>query len=990
MDPRLKELGQKYGGTFGGNGVAQLPTVQNANLPQIYFDPTSNQHVTVNGNGAVVPINPVPTKAPNLFQKIASIGTETFGYRPDKPSLLQTAVTGLGKFVYHTGQDIFRSAAGVGQTFVDAQTQPIQLQINQKLQAQLNATQTALIHDYGVGKVSRSDYEVKLKQIADAQEKISRELVTPILAGPTPAVRARQVVDTAVNALSLGTYTPVKAVGAKAVGKGFTLLSEQPARQGIEQTLFTIGQKVEDALQRIPSFRDLVTHNTQAFLDRSITQLSGETSSQFIARNAKNIAVGLLIKRPILYQTNIGQAESLYNDLLSGHYGQSVRDAAWIGAQAIGGGPIGWFFRNTKRFGGTLRELANGKGSFIDELSKRIGDGSPVQIATYLQGLRETNPGAFTKAEKTLRIAQEVNLQATGEDVTQAALAVTSHYDQHAIDLTSLNPERLVGDLDKWAQADEIARKLDKEGKYVAVRWDTAAKNALADRLIQAGDDFKAMADAITEMSAQPGVGWGNNQILMARITNAVRNADSAEAAAKEIRGISTAATLAHDIPPSVAKRLEKLGYSVAEPWGGRKTPKVDFTDTRRLVSAVSNGSDIFDEAVAPHPALESIAAGLRKFGLSPEANTKVAYDKLSEALVSNLNEIHLSGELGLGGDVEDQAKGAKFILSRLQSYINRQKPNPYLNVFTAGRGHQSALQDIRQMNIKEIMEALPGVNKDTAKGVQRAVLKAYTDVPLEFRGLGIKAFDYAYRTPGARAYFRIQSALRYTYNPFFRLQEVAETKILSHAKANNLVWMKPAPNSTALLIFWTIQRSSPQVIRGEATQDLTIGRIHANLLNSQRRDLAGLALDIASKRGTTVEQMIQDHPDELADALRVIVQYPTKGVLNSPLARTLNIVFFPMRYNIKVTALVAKEVAKLPPTVQTAFIHSMFKMSDWLKSSEGIQWQSNNADAIQVFSYFTPMQNIQSVLNLLHGGVSSVGELGQLGGLPFGFIAQI
>jgi hypothetical protein len=176
----------------------------------------------------------------------------------------------------------------------------------------------------------------------------------------------------------------------------------------------------------------------------------------------------------------------------------------------------------------------------------------------------------------------------------------------------------------------------------------------------------------------------------------------------------------------------------------------------------------------------------------------------------------------------------------------------------------------------------------------------------------------------------------------------------------------------------------------GEATQDLTIGREHANLLKTQKRDLAGLALDIAEKKGITVEQMVRDHPEELGDALRVIVQYPSKGILNSPLARTLNLAFFPMRYNLKVAGLVAKEVSKLPPTVQTAFIHSMFKMSDWMKSPEGIQWQSDNADAIQVFSYFTPIQNVESVLNLLHGKPDSVGSLGLLGGLPFGFISQI
>jgi hypothetical protein len=208
--------------------------------------------------------------------------------------------------------------------------------------------------------------------------------------------------------------------------------------------------------------------------------------------------------------------------------------------------------------------------------------------------------------------------------------------------------------------------------------------------------------------------------------------------------------------------------------------------------------------------------------------------------------------------------------------------------------------------------------------------------------------------------------------------------------KANNLVWMKSRQELNDASKLLDEAKLFTTGYTGEATQDLTLGRINANLLKTQKRDLAGLALDISEKRGISLQEMVQDHPDELADALRVIVQYPTKGLLNSPLARTLNIAFFPMRYNLKVAGLVAGEVAKLPPTIQTAFIHSMFKTSDWLKSPEGIQWQSDNSDAIQLFSYFSIYNNVQSVLNRLHGRPSSVADMGLLGGLPFGFISQM
>lgn len=989
-DPRLQELGQKYGGNFAGNGLVTAPAIGNPNVPQIFFDQNTNQHYTLT-NGNPTPVSQVnANKSQNIFQKVSAVAQQTFGFSPDHPSILRGAISGLGKFVVHSAEDVIKQGYRASRTPADFGLAVYRTQEAEQKSKVLRANLDLITRAYGAGKVSKEDYQRELKRINDGFSQVNDIVKSSFQSGDAAKQDAIGVGQTAVNVLSVGKYKALET-GVKAVGKGFALYSQPAERQGLEKVLFSAGKQVETALQRIPAFRELVMRNASFFLDESTKQLAGETTSQFLSRNAKSLATGLLIKRPIVYQTNIGLAQDLYNHLLDGNYNQSVKDAAWIGAQAVGGGPIGWFFRNTKKYAGKVRALALGKASFIDEISKKLGNGSPTQIASYLEDLKVNDPNAFAKAEKTLKIAQEVNLQATGEDATRAALAVTSHYEQHAIDLATLTPAQLVDDLNRWSQADTIAQKLspkDGEAQYVAVRWDTPAKQAVATAVEQAGDDFKAMVDAVTKLSSQPGVGWGNNPILMAKITDAIRTAESAADAAKTIRGIKTASTLSHDIPSSAAKRLTKLGYSIAEPFGGRKTPKVDFKDTRKLVSSVSSGSDIFDEAVAPQPQLAALAGVLRKYGLSPEANTTVAYDKLAEALVTNLEQLDATTVLGVVGD--DQAKGAKYILSRLQEYINKQAPNPYLNVGTLGRGKQSALQDVRQMNIKEIQEALPGTSRNTAKRLQQAILKSYTDVPLEFRGLGIKAFDYAYRIPGANAYFRIQSALRYTYNPFFRAQELIETKTLSHLKANNLVWMKPKAELDRVATVLDNSKIFTTGYTGEATQDLTIGRIHANLLKTQKRDLAGLALDIAEKKGITIEQMVQDYPEELADALRVVVQYPTKGALNSSLARTLNIAFFPMRYNLKVAGVVAKEIAKLPPTVQTAFIHSMFKGRAWLKSPEGIQWQSDHADAIQLFSYFLPTQNVASVLHLLTSKPNSIGELGLLGGLPFGFISQI
>lgn len=983
-DPRLQQLGQQYGGNFGGSGVANAPSIGTINRG-IYFDPATNQHYTLQ-NGQPKYLQNTAHPSQNIFQKIGAVASQSF-------NIGETIAKAGARFVVNTPKYIYQGSEGFLRPVAEVITRSPQAELGNIRDMQSTLDQSLQqYHDmYKSGKLSKDAYTKALLDLSKGYDDLSND-AQDIQRRAQKEGDARSVIlsaaETAATILSVGRYKPIEATGAKAIGEGFTLLNAPPAKVGLEGALNAAASKVENALQTIPSFRELVTRNLGKINTQNAQQIAGETTAQFLSRNSKDLAIGLLIKRPIVYQTNIGLGDDIYKDIIKGNYNQALKDSAWIGALAIGGGPLGWFFRQGGKLTSKLGELASGKSSFIDEISKRIGNGSPTQIADYLSGLKGKQ---FADTEKTLRIAQEVNLQTADNNAVKAADYVLNHYQQHNIALEYLTPKQLVEDLGKWSQADEIARTLspkDQPTEYVAVRWDTATKNAVANQVRQAGDDVQAITQALDELASQPGVGWSNNRILMAKIVNAIRGSATADEAAQKIKDIPTASTLAKDIPERYAKKLAKLGYSVAEPFGGRKTPKVDYQDTRKLVSSITHGSDVFDEATAPHPVMDSLMTPLRKFGLTPESNTKVAYDKLSDTLVTNLEELHATTDLGLVG--EDTQQGAKFILSRLQNYVDKQAPNPYLNVLVAGRSEQSALQDIRQMNIKEIMEALPGTSRDTAKALQKSILKAYTDVPLEFRGLGIKAYDYAYRFPGAKIYSRIQSALRYTYNPFFRTQEVIETKMLSHLKANNLVWMKTRQKLDDVSQLLDDSKIFTTGYTGEATQDLTIGRIHANLLKTQKRDLAGLALDIAEKRGISIDQMVADHPDELADALRVIVQYPTKGALNSPLARTLNIAFFPMRYNLKVASIVAKEVAKLPPTLQLPFIHSMFQFSGWLKSPEGIQWQSDNADVLQIFSYLTVENNITGVLNLLHGKPTSVSDVGLLGGLPFGFISQI
>jgi len=174
-------------------------------------------------------------------------------------------------------------------------------------------------------------------------------------------------------------------MATKAVGEGFVLLDNPATRTGFLKLVETASIKVEDALQHIPAFRELVIRNTQNIVSTSAKQLAGETTQQFLTRNGKSIAIGLLIKRPIVYQTNIGLAENIHDHLLEGNYPEVVKDSAWLAVQALGGGPLGYVLRKGKSLGVKMGELARGKGSFIDEISKQVGTYKFNQIAEYIK-----------------------------------------------------------------------------------------------------------------------------------------------------------------------------------------------------------------------------------------------------------------------------------------------------------------------------------------------------------------------------------------------------------------------------------------------------------------------------------------------------------------------------------------------------------------------------------------------------------------------------
>lgn len=959
-EDRLREIVKNFGGFYAGSGVSQV------------LDRQSLKQRT-------------EVKAPreprqNPFQKAVTVGKQGF-------DINKTIAEKTAGFVKNTAVDVAQNAFKTASVLPELASRAISTKLLNNVTIDLNNKRRAATAAYEAGTIDLKTYEETIKGITEGLALNGQRIRNLELPDNFTADRSLAVADTAFNILSLGSYVPLKALGKKGAS---TLFTEGLLGKAITQ--------FDDIITKVPAVNALVARNSASFAK----VMAGETVSQSITRNSRQIVVGLLIKRPLFYQQNIGGGMKIYDSIMEGDYPSALKESAWLSTQMLRGGPIGAFFAGSKWIGKKVRTLSYGTGSYIDDMSKQIGNKNPNQVARFLSTLKDKAPEEYKKALKTFGILQEVNLKASGDEVSVAVRNTLDHYVQHGYKLENITPSQLYKDMSNWSDAFEKANKLLKSGtiagvspsdahKYVVVRWDNIAKNGLADALKATDGSPQAMLEVVNAMAERPGIAWGNNEILLKRIREIAARSRNADEASKSIKAITTASVALKGMPAKAGKEISDLGFVIARPAKGVRAPFVDYADTRKLVTAFQNAdSEVFDIATAPQPTMKMIAKGLEKMGLSPVAANRAAQDKLSEGLVAGLDELDLAKKFAISGN--QSISGGRAILSSLQNYIETLRP-----VFKIGRS--AAITDVRQLRIGEIATVLKLDDKD-AKLVSGALMDAYVKVPMEFRGLGDKVVDYVYRiNPGQKYYSRIQSAFRYTYNLFFRTQESTESFILSGIQGGNRLsvlansgfrWNVARQVSDDAVKLLNESKFFSSSFSGEAAQDLVFGRITANITNGQKRDLAGLAMRIAKTKGVTLEKMLSDFPDEIEDALRVVVQYQRGGILSSPLARTLNIAFFPMRYNLKVTNLAAQVLAKQPPSIQMAAINGLFTMKEWLKSDEGINWQSTHADAIQVFKWLTPINSIEYTMNLLQGHTDGMGGVGLIGGLPLGFITQM
>lgn len=721
--------------------------------------------------------------------------------------------------------------------------------------------------------------------------------------------------------------------------------------------------------------------------------LASGTSYMTAGAAVRATAVNLAFKYPVYFSYTSSTAQDIYQKLDDGKYGAAVRSAAFNAMLLLSGGPIGQALKYGGKAVGGVSARMFGKTSFWDELSKYYGDGSASGFrdaaANIYQQLGAKDGEAFIK---DLAATEATNMQAVAGDAVAAAARVAEGMkNQRGFGtLTSFTHEEGLLDMRKMSEAQRIA---DQTGRQVGLGpitvgvVDARSLKGIGEQLgaVSFRSRFKAWE---TMKKSGANYGWANNENFDKQIKELIRTHRDQVELQNAVLNIK-ASFYVKGFPTKIAKQLGKMGYLPISPVDLQAPFK---EGVGKLSTKFAEGEDYFIKTSQPLPVLGHTGELISRMGLSPNASSERTYQLFNQNVSANLSETEVARsivtKLGMGGskipdDVSD------YMLKKLKNHETR-----------------LPVRDYRMYTNRDIRAAL-GVNSSEALEIQKAISKAYFQVPLAVRGLGDRAVDSIYVLRPTRAvtsrYMKIQGALRFSWNPFFQyLRVIPKTEILASAEGGGVLSsvfggrmgrmgeIRSALHETGAFDKGGFTKTFGA--EGEEFLSPVQRNLGKKLLPMQERSISGLIGAQADRMGMDWKQYMNTYPDQVRDTIQMIAEYDRKSnFLNSPLARTLNIAFFPFRFETKVATIFARNLAKADMMTQVATVNGVLRAHEFLTSDEGQTWYAKNADAIGIMKYITPIASLAEVFeSLLPGHDHHLGNFGELGGLPFGWIPQL
>lgn len=940
-------------------------------------------------------------------------------------------------------------------------------------QSQQNSDSLKNLHSqYKSGKLTSREYQTGLKLLIVDNNRITESqlgLQKRIQADKSDAVKA--TIDTAALLTTILTAGFGKAASVAVAADGLTPIAEKGAADYLaSKAAVPLLNNVEQALNRLATnpelFNNLAPAAQKALQTATAEVVASNGGTMTAAQIARASAANVALKYPIYYNMLSSQGQEIYQKLDDQKYGDAVRQLAVNAGFLLSGGAIGQALKVGGKVAGAAKGAIFGRTSFLDELSKGIGDGNPAGLFNAVNGIED--PGLRKEVIQNLSAVEATNMAAaTGKDAVAAAWRVLNGMASYeGISMNQFNHEDALDNMVNFAKAQRLTDEVSKAhdlGPITVGRVDVRAKKQIGEDILNAQTVEGRLKLWDQMKQTNPNQAWANNDNFDRQIKSLIEKHGNPEALSKAIKEIKATVGI-EGFPEKEAKQLAKMGYLPIKPV---KLEAPFQEGTGRVASKFAEGDDFFTKAVQPLPVLSSVGSFLVKLGLSPSASTSRVYQVFNQNLSENLSNLSVSNSIatrlaertakkGAGETIADASGFSKdelafmkksgitqethpelfkkgevlgetstkqgeavtdevvmtpveasdYIIKTLSNYAH----NPSRGIKVNGKP-LAPITDMRQLTTKDIAAALK-VDTREANDVRGALMDSMLQVPLQVRGLGDKIVDLNYKlNPVAGRYARIQGAARFAWNPFFQAKLAAKTEILSQAEVRGKFPTLAGTNSMLATIFpdkyktiddtrellrthgiFEEKASLGEAIGGEAVNDAGLGaNLTHKLIPSQERSIASMVQVQADRVGLSTQQFVENFPNEVRDTVQMIAQYDRNSeFLNSSMARTLNLAFFPFRFEYKVASIMARSLAQTSPMTQLAVINGLYRAHDWLNSTEGQAWYSQNSDVIGLIKYFTPISTLGEVSHLLGGNVDSVGSLGELGGLPFGWIPQL
>lgn len=919
---------------------------------------------------------------------------------------------GAGKFlatsVTHMATSIPREVVGIVHGFSDRKAiSTIQAQ------TQHNSDVLIALHDnYKAGRITAKQYQQGLITLGKATNSVvdqNTALDNKISADQTNAYKA--TIDSAAAAATILTagFGGAASIAAGATNGAISTGDRTAAEWLVSKAASSYLGDAEGALSRVASdpelFNSLPEAAQQAMQKSAAEIIAGDSGNMTAAQLARASATNLALKYPIYYSALSTTGQQIYKELDQKKYGAAMRTLAFNAALLLSGGPIGQAIKAAGAAGRGAVDAIFGRTSFIDELSKGIGDGSPDGLFNAINAIDD--PTERQTVIKQMSSLESTNLGAVdGKDPTAAAWRVLNGMSNYeGVSMNDFTHEQALDNMVNFAKAqqlaDDTAQSLGIKSVTVG-RVDAGILNRIS-ALLSPINNVEDRLNAWDALKAEnPNTAWANNDNFDRQVKALINKHESSTALDSALRNISASSKIA-GFPKNVETRLAKMGYIPISP----VSLEAPFKEgSGELASKFTQGQDFFTKAVQPLSVLSSMGALLTNLGLSPQASGARVYQLFNDNLSANIQNLDISALGAFRG--ESEAATADNVIKTLSNYAKQPTRG---GIDINGTHVRPPITDLRQLTTNDVKAAL-GVGAHDAQEVKAAIMDSMLQVPLTVRGLGDRIADVNYKiNPLSKSYARIQGAARFAWNPIFKAKLAYKTEILSQAVSGGKVPTILGTNKIISTVFpeyynkidslrdtlrdaGVFEKKGPgSVIGGEGVADgSAVGaNLTHKLLPSQERSIASMVATQADKVGLSPQDFVTNYPEEIRNTVQMIAQYDRNAsFLNSPMARTLNFAFFPFRFETKVATIMAQSLAKTDPMTQFAVIKGVYNASNFLKSPEGMAWYSKNSDVIGLMKYFTPLSTLSTVAQVLGSGGTTLGAYGELGGLPFGWIPQL